>query len=46
MALRLGSLTTLEKIEKAVEIKAIEMVHDNEQIICVNSENWHPGVLV
>ena len=46
MALRLGEFNNLrKKIEKAVEIKAIEMVHDNEQIICVNSENWHPGVI-
>ena len=21
------------------------MVEDNEKIICVNSENWHPGVI-
>ena len=46
MALRLGEFNNLrKKIEKAVEIKAVGMVHENDQIICVNSKNWHPGVI-
>ena len=43
---KLGEFNNLrKKIEKEVEIKALEMVEDNEKIICVSSENWHPGVI-
>jgi len=46
MALKLGEFNNLrKKIEKEVEYKALEMVEDNEKIICVSSENWHPGVI-
>ena len=46
MALKLGEFNNLrKKIEKEVESKALEMVEDNEKIICVSSENWHPGVI-
>ena len=46
MALKLGEFNNLrKKIEKKVEYKALEMVEDNEKIICVSSENWHPGVI-
>ena len=46
MALKLGEFNNLrKKIEKEVECKALEMVEDNEKIICVSSENWHPGVI-
>ena len=46
MALKLSEFNNLrKKIEKEVESKALEMVEDNEKIICVSSENWHPGVI-
>ena len=46
MALKLGEFNNLrKKIEKEVEYQALQMVEDNEKIICVNSENWHPGVI-
>ena len=46
MALKLGEFNNLrKKIEKEVEYQALQMVEDNEKIICVNSNDWHPGVI-
>ncbi len=46
MALKLGEFNNIrKKIEKEVEIKAVQMVEQDEKIICVHSENWHPGVI-
>ena len=46
MALKLGEFNNIrKKIEKEVEIKAVQMVKQDEKIICVHSENWHPGVI-
>ena len=46
MALKLGEFNNLRKsIEKEVELKAFQMVQDDNKIICVNSKNWHPGVI-
>ena len=42
MALKLGEFNNLrKKIEKEVESKALEMVEDNDKIICVS----YPGVI-
>ncbi len=46
MALKLSEFNNLrKKIEREVELKALQMVDDNKKIICIHSENWHPGVI-
>ena len=45
MALKLGEFNNIRKNRKEVEIKAVQMVEQDEKIICVHSENWHPGVI-
>ena len=34
-----------KKIEKEVETEAMQMVANDEKIICVNSKKWHEGVI-
>ncbi len=35
-----------KKVEKKVELQAINQVNNNsEEIICVHSKDWHPGVI-
>ena len=46
MALKLSEFNNLRKrIERAVELKAMQMVCDDDKIICISSKNWHPGVI-
>ena len=45
MALKLGEFNNLRKSIEKVELKAFQMVQDDNKIICVNSKNWHPGVI-
>ncbi len=46
MAKRLDDYNSLrKKVEKIVESEAIKMVRENEKIICVNSKEWHEGVI-
>ena len=45
IAKKLGEFNNLrKKIESQVETQACTMVNENN-IICVNSNNWHPGVI-
>ena len=46
MARQLNEYNALrKKIELQVEKEAIRQVDDNANVLCVNSENWHPGVI-
>ena len=46
MAKQLNEYNVLrKKIEFQVEKEAICQVDDNSSVICVNSDNWHPGVI-
>ncbi len=46
MAKQLNEYNTLrKKIELQVEKEAIRQVDDNANVLCVNSDNWHPGVI-
>ena len=46
MAKQLNEYNVLrKKIEFQVEKEAICQVDENASIICVNSDNWHPGVI-
>ena len=46
IAKQLNEYNTLrKKIELQVEKEAIRQVDDNANVLCVNSENWHPGVI-
>ncbi len=46
MAKKLDDYNSLrKKVEKMVESEAIKMVRENEKIICVNSKEWHEGVI-
>ena len=46
MARQLNEYNALrKKIELQVEKEAIRQVDDNANVLCVNSDNWHPGVI-
>ena len=46
MAKQLNEYNALrKKIELQVEKEAIRQVDDNANVLCVNSDNWHPGVI-
>ena len=46
MARQLNEYNALrKKIQLQVEKEAIRQVDDNANVLCVNSENWHPGVI-
>ena len=34
-----------KKIEKKIEIEAIDLVDEKDNIVCVHNMNWHPGVI-